>query len=73
MDKKTKTLAHGPLHKEVKQLEDLAAGFAKIQRSTAAFAGPRDDYHGKRLPGKDWKKRQARKRMQRRSRQKNRP
>jgi hypothetical protein len=67
MDKKTKILAHRPLDKEIKQMEELAEGFDKIARGTEAFA-PRDFYQGKRLAAKDWKKKKARRKMQNRSR-----
>lgn len=74
MDKTLKDMASdNTLEKNIKAVEGLAEAFAGIQRATNVFAGPRDDYQGKRLPAKDWKKRQARRRMQKRSRKAARP
>lgn len=73
MDNKTKRLAGGTLDKNIQQVQELADAFGKIAAGTKAFTGPRDDYHGKRMPSRDWKKRQARKRMQKASRKAARP
>jgi hypothetical protein len=71
MDKTLKDLADHRFDKAAQQMKDLAAGFGAIERSTMAFK--RDDYQGKRLDRKVWKKKQSRRRMQQRSRKNARP